>query len=57
METSPEDEQKKQEQGVGPIAGIIIIVALLLLGGIYFFLSRAEQNQQNTPSGEQASLQ
>ena len=56
MENPPEDEQK-QEQGVGPIAGIIIIVALLLLGGIYFFLSRAEQNQQNTPSGEQASLQ
>ena len=52
---SPED-RKKQEHGVGPMAGIVIVVLVLLLGGIYFLVMDQQKGAEPAPNSEQASL-
>jgi hypothetical protein len=52
---SPDDKQRKQEEGIGPLIGIIIIVALVAAGGIYFLFTQ-EIHRQAAPSENQALL-
>jgi hypothetical protein len=53
---SLDDKPKKQDEGVGPLIGIIIVVALVAAGGIYFLFTQ-EMHRQATPLENQANLQ
>jgi len=55
METPPQEE-KRQEHGVGPIAGVVIIVAIMLIGGIYFLLMETNKGDL-TPAEEETTGQ
>ncbi|TSC69249.1 MAG: hypothetical protein G01um101456_267 [Parcubacteria group bacterium Gr01-1014_56] len=58
MEIPPSNYQnKKQDEGVGPLIGIIIIVAIIAAGGIYFLVTQEMERRATPPDGqEQASL-
>ena len=37
---NPPQFKKQQEEGVGPLVGIIIVITLLVLGGVYFLVTK-----------------
>ncbi len=55
MDIPPLDsKQKKSEEGVGPLMGIIIIVALVVVAGIYFIYMQ-EMERRAAPTESQAN--
>lgn len=56
MEIPPENPQEKREdEGIGPLVAIIIIVGLMAAGGIYFLVTQ-EVEQRAAPEESQALL-
>jgi hypothetical protein len=55
MDDSPQQPEKKQEEGVGPFVGIVIVVILLALGGLY--LIEQEIKMRQTPAPENLPAQ
>jgi hypothetical protein len=50
---SPDSKYKKQEEGVGPLIGIVIIVALIAAGGIYFLVTQEINRHTTPPAGQE----
>ncbi len=50
---SPDDIQKKNDAGVGPLIGIVVIVALFVVGGIYFLVTQKLQKQSAPPATQE----
>ena len=50
---SPNDIQKKNDEGVGPLIGIIIIVTLFVAGGIYFLVTQEMQRRAAPPDTQE----
>ena len=54
MDVPPSDNKiQDEEQGVGPLFGIIIIVVLLAAGGIYFLVMQKMQTQTLPPANQE----
>jgi uncharacterized protein HemX len=58
METPPATNlpQKKHEEPIGPLVGIIIIVLLIAAGGIYFLVVQEMHRQATPPATQEQAL-
>jgi len=54
---SPDDRVQRNDEGVGPLIGIIVIVLLFVAGGIYFLVTQEMERRALPPvGGDQALL-